>query len=66
MSQISDTERLSFILYALKGFARVMGEHVDIAKDLAEQDGREKANSADDLEAFRKIVDAAIESWGPK
>jgi sulfite reductase beta subunit-like hemoprotein len=60
---VSDTERLKYIMdeTGLEEFTHVEKDRFEYAFDAALEEGREEPNDSDELEGFRRLIDAAID-----
>ena len=58
----SDTARLRFLMAdgCVEGFVGVEKDRHEYAYDVSVEEGREEPNGADELEGFRRLIDAAI------
>lgn len=56
----SDTARLAFLITEIEGFCGVEKDRYDFASDVAAEEGREEPTAADELEGFRRLIDAAM------
>lgn len=58
----SDTARLKFLMTdgCVEGFVGLEKDRYEFAYDVAVEEGREEPNDADELEGFRRLIDAAM------
>jgi hypothetical protein len=63
MTHYTDTQRLQYLLHAevLDGFAHVTLDRHEYAFHCADEAGREEPNQDDELNGFRRLIDAAID-----
>lgn len=57
---MSDTTRLSFLMQEIDGFGNVEKDRFYYASEVAEEEGHEEITDSDELEGFRRLIDAAI------
>ena len=62
----SDTARLKFIMNesCFDGFVGIEKDRYEYACDVAAEEGRDEPNGDDELEGFRRLIDAAISLLG--
>ena len=58
----SDTARLRFLMIdgCVDGFGGIEKDRYEYAYEVAVEEGRDEPNEADELEGFRRLIDAAI------
>lgn len=66
MNSTSDTKRLAFLMDTIDGFEGVKMDKHEYAWQAALEEGREEPNPSDELEGFRRLIDAAMDKQGDK
>jgi hypothetical protein len=61
---MSDTKRLKFLMdnCYIEGFINVAKDRYEYSYEVASEEGRDEPNEADELEGFRRLIDASMEN----
>ncbi|MFZ2172345.1 MAG: hypothetical protein WAW61_22255 [Methylococcaceae bacterium] len=57
---MSDTTRLAFLMKEIDAFGNVKKDRFDYAAEVAEEEGHNEITEQDELEGFRRLIDASI------
>ncbi len=57
---MSDTKRLAFLMQEIDGFGNVLRDRYDYATEVSEEEGHDEITESDELEGFRRLIDAAM------
>ena len=61
---ITDDVRMSFIMQDVEDYFKVPNDRFEYARGVCTEDGRIYVTEADELEGFRRMVDAAMVAHG--
>jgi hypothetical protein len=56
----TDTDRLRFLMTEIEGFQNVEKDRYEFASDVADERGNLGPSDDDELEGFRRLIDAAM------
>jgi hypothetical protein len=59
---MNDTKRLAYLMQEIDGFGNVLKDRQHYATEVAEEEGHDEITASDELEGFRRLIDAAIKA----
>lgn len=64
MEMITDNVRMAFLMQDVVDYNKVKMDRLEYAREVCKEDGRIYVTEADELEGFRRMVDAAMVAHG--